>query len=94
MRGQCARCDAEVEAVFQHPRLRRVLRGYLLLPLPFVPVLPIIASDYVVMIPMLMVYMLGLGPVFAIIQEAPTCAGCGANLERPPRSAMARLLGY
>lgn len=71
-----------------------MLRFYLLLPLPFIPVIPIIASDFVVMIPLLMLYMLGLGPVFSIIQESPMCPSCGADIERPPRSAMARLLGY
>ncbi len=93
MRAHCSRCAAQVEAAFRQPQLRRIVRFYLLLPIPFIPFLPIIASDYVVMIPLLMAYMIGLGPVFSVIQDAPTCRECGANVEVPPRSRFARLLG-
>jgi hypothetical protein len=88
MRAHCHRCEHEVEGVYAHPRLRKLAYGYLLLIVPFIPVLPIIAADYVVMIPTLMFYMLGLGPVFAIIREPPTCAECGALLSKHPLPAL------
>jgi hypothetical protein len=86
MRGHCLRCDEEVEGAYAHPRLRKVAYGYLLLIVPFLPLLPIIGADQVVMIPTLMLYMLGLGPVFAIIRDPPTCNECGALLPKRARS--------
>ncbi len=71
-----------MEGVYAHPRLRKVAWGYCFLVVPFIPLLPIIASDFVVMLPALMVYMLGLGPVFAVIRDPPTCAECGGLLSR------------
>jgi hypothetical protein len=64
--------------------MRKLAWGYVLLIVPFIPLLPIIAADYVVMIPTLMIYLLGLGPVFGIIQEQPTCADCGAFMRSKP----------
>jgi hypothetical protein len=86
MRAHCQRCDHEVEGVYTHPRLRKVGYGYLLLIVPFIPLLPIIGADQVVMIPTLMLYMLGLGPVFAVIRDPPLCTECGALLPKPSRS--------
>jgi hypothetical protein len=62
-----------------------VAYAYLLLPLPFVPVLPIMAADYVVSLPLLMLYMLGLGRVFSIIRDPPTCVPCGAVIAKSGR---------
>jgi len=84
MRAHCERCQHEVEGAYAHPRLRKIAWGYLLLVVPFIPVLPIIAADYVVMIPTLMLYMLGLGPVFAVIRDPPMCVDCGALLSKAP----------
>jgi hypothetical protein len=81
MRGHCSRCGAHIEPYYQYPKMRFVARGYLLAPLPFIPVLPIMAADYVVCLPLLMVYLLGLGPAFAIIKDPPTCPDCGAMVE-------------
>jgi hypothetical protein len=88
MRAHCHRCEHEVEGAFAHPRLRKVAFVYLLLIVPFIPLLPIIAADYVVMIPSLMLYMLGLGPVFAVIRDPPTCNECGALLPKAPLPAL------
>jgi len=51
---------------------------YGLMWLPIVPILPIMASDYIVSLPLLMVYMLGFGPVYALTSQRPECAECGA----------------
>ena len=88
MRAHCERCEHEVEGEYAHPRLRKVAYGYCFLVVPFIPFLPIIASDSVVMIPTLMIYMLGLGPVFSIIRDPPTCVECGALLSKAPLPAV------
>lgn len=80
MHGHCERCDATVEAEFQHPTMRYVAYGYIAVIVPFLPLFPIFASDYFVCLPLFMLYMLGLGPVFAIIREPATCRECGAFL--------------
>jgi hypothetical protein len=48
------------------------------MPIILVPLFPFAASDYVVALPTLMLYMLGLGPVFAIIKDPPACSICDA----------------
>ncbi|MBX7083895.1 MAG: hypothetical protein K1X88_32090 [Nannocystaceae bacterium] len=83
MAVHCERCSRETVGVYEHPRARRLARGYLLLPLPFLPFLPIIGADYAVMLPLLMAYMLGIGPVLALIQQPASCEHCGANVARP-----------
>lgn len=88
MRAHCERCATEVEASYPRPRARRLARGYPLLILPFLPFIPIIAADYVVMIPMLMVYMLGAGPVLAILRDPPLCDDCGAIVQAIPAKAL------
>ena len=91
MEAHCERCDETVEGIHRPPRLRVIARGYLLIAIPIVPIFPIMASDYVVSLPLLMFYMLGMGPVLAIIREPATCTECGAFLPAsslvPPRRA-------
>jgi hypothetical protein len=78
MLTHCTRCEAQVEGVYRHQKWRKIAYAYLLVPVPFLPIIPLAASDYVVSIPMMMLYMLGLGPVFAIVRDPPTCRDCGA----------------
>ena len=49
MRRDCARCEREVEAEYDDPKLRRWVKGYFWLGVPFIPLSPIIGADYVVM---------------------------------------------
>lgn len=86
MRAHCERCAAEVDASYRRPRARRYARGYPLLIVPFLPLIPIIAADYVVMLPMLMIYMLGAGPVLAILRDPPVCDDCGAIVKALPKA--------
>ena len=88
MRAHCRRCDHEVEGVYQHPKMRLVARAYLFMWVPFLPIIPIMASDYVVSLPILMFYMLGIGPILTIIQDPPTCSECGAVVVPPGKAAM------
>lgn len=80
--GYCARCERDVEVEHRYPqKLRSRLRLYLYLPLLLVPFFPFLASDYVVALPMLMLYMLGIGPVLRIVREPGECRECGAMVE-------------
>ncbi|MFO7566271.1 MAG: hypothetical protein R6X02_26750 [Enhygromyxa sp.] len=78
MRRQCPRCEREVEAEYDEPKLRKWAKGYFLLGLPFIPAAPIIGSDYLVMLPLTMIYVLGFGPAYGIIKEPPKCLECGS----------------
>ena len=69
--------------MYAQPRLRKLARYYFLLPVPFVPLIPMIASDFMVMIPLSMVYMLGVGPALGIAMQKPTCPDCGAHVPKP-----------
>jgi len=82
MQAHCERCDATVQGSYRHPKMRRIAWGYLAIVIPIVPILPMAASDFVVAIPTMMLYMLGLGPVFAIIREPAVCSECDAFLPK------------
>ncbi|MBV1858038.1 MAG: hypothetical protein KUG77_06470 [Nannocystaceae bacterium] len=79
---RCRRCEEDVQGEHEQPKLRRLARLYFLLPIPFVPLLPIIASDFMVMIPLMMLYLLGAGAAFRFSSQKPTCPECGAFVER------------
>lgn len=78
MRRDCERCAREVEASYDDPRLRRWVKGYFLLGIPFIPAMPIIGSDFAVMLPLTMIYVVGFGPALGFIKEPPKCDECGA----------------
>lgn len=78
---RCGRCAEDVEGEFEHPKLRRWSRLYFLLPIPFIPLAPLIASDYIVMIPLSMLYMIGVGSALRFATEKPTCPSCGVFVE-------------
>jgi hypothetical protein len=80
-RARCERCEIEVELEYDDPRLRRLAKGYLFAWLPFLPVSPIIASDFAVMLPLTMLYLIGVGPALAIVREPGKCNECGAAIE-------------
>ena len=89
MRRYCGRCTAEVDASYDDPKLRKWAKGYFCLGIPFIPLLPIIGSDYIIMLPMLMIYVIGFGPAWGIIREPPKCDECGAALEDDSKIAPA-----
>ncbi|HEY8375103.1 MAG TPA: hypothetical protein VIK91_01385 [Nannocystis sp.] len=85
----CLRCARDVAVEYQNSAARRRWwRAYFLIPLFLLPASPFLAADYVVCLPLMMAYMLGMGPVLAIVRERPTCAECGA-LILPPEPAVA-----
>jgi len=85
MRRDCPRCEREVEAEYDDPQLRKWVKGYFWLGVPFIPLTPIIGSDYVVMLPLTMLYILGFGPAYGIVKEPPKCLECGCVV--PHRAA-------
>jgi Sec-independent protein secretion pathway component TatC len=54
------------------------MKSYFFIPIALVPAYPVLASDYVLMIPMMMLYMLGMGPAAMIMKDPPLCSECGA----------------
>jgi len=75
------RCDEQVSARYPNPKLRRWVRGYFFLGVPFIPFLPIIGADFIVMLPLTMLYLIGLGPALSIVRTAASCDQCGADVE-------------
>ncbi len=86
----CRRCQREVEATYPQPRLRRVARAYFFLGVPFIPLLPIIGSDFAVMLPLTMLYLLGIGSARRVLDEPASCDECGADVEARPRRFVSR----
>lgn len=86
MRGYCERCEIEVETEYDDPQLRRWVKGYFCLGLPFIPLTPIIFSEISVMLPMLMVYSIGFGPALGVLREPAKCSECGAAIDAKSRS--------
>jgi hypothetical protein len=58
------------------------MKGYMLIPIALIPVYPFAASDYVVSLPLMMFYMMGIGPALSIIRDPATCSECGALIPR------------
>lgn len=78
-RMHCTRCACDVAVEYQYSATaRRWWRLFFLIPVFLLPASPFLAADYVVSLPLIMAYMLGFGPVLAIVRETPTCADCGA----------------
>jgi hypothetical protein len=86
MRGYCERCEVEVETEYDDPKLRRWVKGYFFLGLPFIPLTPIIFSEITVMLPMFMVYVIGFGPALGVLREPAKCCECGAAVDRASAS--------
>jgi hypothetical protein len=82
-RRHCLRCARDVELEYQHSAAaRRWWRVYLAVPILLLPAVPFLAGDYVVSLPLMMAYMLGIGPVLDIVRDRPLCATCGALIPR------------
>lgn len=78
MHRYCERCERTTEAEYDDPEFRTWAKRYFWLGVPFIPLAPIIGADYVVMLPMTMLYLLGFGPASAVVKEPPKCCECGA----------------
>ena len=82
----CLRCDHAVDVEYQHsPAVRRWWKAYFYIPLMLLPALPFLAGDFAVSLPLIMAYMLGIGPALDIVRAPPLCATCGALIPRARR---------
>lgn len=82
-RDHCLRCGRDVELVYEHSAtMRRWWQAYFLVPIMLLPALPFLAGDFVVTLPLIMVYMVGMGPALSIVRSPPLCAVCGALIPR------------
>ncbi len=83
-RGSCLRCEREVAVEYQYSStMRRWLKAYLYVPaILLLPMLPFLAGDFAVSLPLMMLYMLGIGPALTIIRDPATCVECGALVPR------------
>lgn len=88
----CLRCAREVAVEYENSATkRRWWKAYFLVPVALLPASPMLASDFAVCLPLIMAYMVGLGPVLAIVREIPTCVDCGALILPPePAGSQAR----
>jgi hypothetical protein len=84
----CARCLRDVQVEYENSAaMRRWWRLYFLIPLFLLPASPFLAGDFAISLPLMMAYMLGMGPVLAIVRERPTCAECGALILAPEHAS-------
>jgi hypothetical protein len=70
-----------VDAAYDDPQLRKWVKFYFLLGVPFIPAAPIIGSDWFIMLPLTMIYIVGFGPAYGFIKEPPKCLECGAAVD-------------
>ena len=85
-RPRCPRCDREVEVQYEYSAAaRRWWKIYLCVPLVLLPAFPFLAADYVFSLPLMMAYMLGIGPALAIVREPATCVECDALIPAAAR---------
>lgn len=88
--GFCTRCDREVEVEHRHPLARRrKVKLYLYMPIILVPAFPFIAWDYIIALPVFMLYMLGIGPALMVVRDPGVCCECGALVSNEHRRAHA-----
>lgn len=68
---------------FDNTSMRKLAKVYVWLWLIALPILPIMAADYFVCLPMFMLYLVGMGPAMKLIKGPPTCVDCGAYVSEP-----------
>ncbi len=86
-RQHCLRCDCAVDVEYEHsPAMRRWWKAYFIVPMMLLPMLPFLAGDFAVSLPLIMVYMVGMGPALSIVKTPPLCAVCGALIPRAARA--------
>ncbi|MBK8261162.1 MAG: hypothetical protein IPK80_07450 [Nannocystis sp.] len=77
----CRRCEREVTATYPQPVLRKVARIYFFVGLPFIPLLPFIGAEFMVLIPLTMLYLSGIGAALRVRGEAARCDECNNDVE-------------
>ena len=80
--GYCARCRTEVRTIRPWPHWRKLRHAYFGLLAVALFGAPVILADGFVLIPSLMVYIAAIGPLNSLVAKRPTCADCGALVDK------------
>jgi hypothetical protein len=80
--GYCARCRKDVRTIRPWPHWRKLRHAYFGILVFALFGAPVILADGFVFIPTLMVYIAAIGPLNALVAKRPTCAECGAVVEK------------
>jgi len=80
--GFCPRCRQDVPTVRPWPHWRKLRYAYFgVLALALFGA-PVILADGFILIPTLMIFIAAIGPLNALVAKKPTCAVCGAVVEK------------
>jgi hypothetical protein len=80
--GYCPRCRQDVRTVRPWPHWRKLRYLYFsLLGLALFGA-PVILADGFILIPTLMVFIAAIGPLNSLVAKRPTCADCGAVVDK------------
>lgn len=80
--GFCPRCRQDVQTVRPWPHWRKVRYAYFALLGLALFGAPVILADGFILIPTLMIFIAAIGPLNAQVAKKPTCAVCGAVVEK------------
>jgi hypothetical protein len=80
--GYCPRCRQDVRTVRPWPHWRKLRYLYFsLLGLALFGA-PVILADGFILIPTLMIFIAAIGPLNSLVAKRPTCADCGAVVDK------------
>ena len=92
--GYCPRCDEVVRVVRHWPGWRRAWLAWKVILGGLAFVIPFIAWDMCVMLPSIMLFLAGGGPLRRMATEAPTCARCSLELHDQRAGTGVRVRAY
>ena len=79
MKGNCPRCHDTVEVEYEEPEMRKLAGFWFMAGIPFIPFFPIIGADFFVMIPLLTLYIFGVGAALRYWNQPALCTVCGCE---------------
>ncbi|MEY4578376.1 MAG: hypothetical protein RL701_3079 [Pseudomonadota bacterium] len=80
--GYCSRCRKDVRTIRPWPHWRKARYAYFGMLGVALFGAPVILADGFVLIPTLMVFIAAIGPLNSLIAKQPTCATCGAIVDK------------
>lgn len=80
--GYCPRCRQDVRTVRPWPHWRKARYVYFAGLGVALCGAPVILADGFILIPSLMLFMVAIGPLNSLVGKKPTCADCGAVVDR------------
>ena len=80
--GFCPRCRQDVQTVRPWPHWRKLRYLYFGLLGVALCGAPVILADGFILIPTLMIFIAAIGPLNSLVAKKPTCATCGAIVEK------------